>query len=155
YAEFGGNNSELTTVSISNPVSLTFTLARTTNTTAKDLIVEVSTTSQVAGFTTVSTYNHGNTTAGGVTNCTVDLSAYTSFSTVYVRFRKSSSTTSPWRLDDIQVFCGTACTPATVVATPNSGPVGTEVTLTAISGDLTGATVSFGGVAATVISNNG
>ena len=35
YAEFGGNNSELTTVSVSNPASLTFTLARTTNATAK------------------------------------------------------------------------------------------------------------------------
>ncbi|MQP24441.1 choice-of-anchor D domain-containing protein [Flavobacterium sp. LMO8] len=107
YAEFGGNNSELTMVSVSNPLSLTFNLARTTNATAKDLIVEVSTTSQVAGFTTVSTYNHGNTISGGVTNCTIDLSAYTSFSTVYIKFRKSSGTTSPWRLDDIQVFCGT------------------------------------------------
>lgn len=155
YAEFGGNNSELTTVSVSNPASLTFTLARTTNTTAKDLIVEVSTTSQVAGFTTVSTYNHGNTTSGGTTNCTVDLSAYTSFSTVYIRFRKSSATTSPWRLDDIQVFCGTPCTPATIAATPSSGPVGTEVTITASTGSLTGATVSFGAINATIISNNG
>jgi len=155
YAEFGGNNSELTTVSVSNPASLTFTLARTTNTTAKDMIIEVSTTSQVAGFTTVSTYNHGNTTSGGVTNCTVDLSAYTSFPTVYIRFRKSSATTSPWRLDDIQVFCGTACTPAVVTVTPTSGPVGTEVTITASSGDLTGASVFFGGTSATVISNDG
>ena len=155
YAEFGGNNSELTTLSISNPASLTFTLARTTNATAKDLIVEVSTTSQVAGFTAVATYNHGNTTSGGVTNCTVDLSAYTSFSTVYVRFRKASATTSPWRLDDIQVFCGASCTPAVVSVTPTSGPVNTEVTITASSGDLTGASVFFGGTSATVVSNNG
>ena len=62
YAEFNGNNGELTTVSIANPASLSFTLARTTNVSAKDLIVEVSTTSQVAGFTTVSTFNHANTT---------------------------------------------------------------------------------------------
>lgn len=155
YAEFGGNNSELTTVSVSNPASLTFTLARTTNATAKDMIIEVSTTSQVAGFTTISTYNHGNTTSGGVTNCTVDLSAYTSFPTVYIRFRKSSATTSPWRLDDIQVFCGSACTPAVVTVTPTSGPVGTEVTITASSGDLTGASVFFGGTSATIISNDG
>ncbi|WP_291137772.1 choice-of-anchor D domain-containing protein [Flavobacterium sp. UBA7663] len=155
YAEFGGNNSELTTLSVSNPASLTFTLARTTNTTAKDLIVEVSTTSQVAGFTTVTTYNHGNTISGGVTNCTVDLSAYTSFPTVYIRFRKSSSTTSPWRLDNIEVFCGTACTPAVVTVTPTSGPVGTEVTITASSGDLTGSSVFFGGTSATIISNDG
>lgn len=155
YAEFGGNNSELTTVSVSNPASLTFSLARTTNATAKDLIVEVSTTSQVAGFTTVSTYNHGNTTSGGVTNCTVDLSAYTSFPTVYIRFRKSSATISPWRLDNIQVFCGASCTPAVIVVTPTSGPVGTEVTITASSGDLMGSSVFFGGTNATVVSNNG
>ncbi|MFN7014392.1 MAG: lamin tail domain-containing protein, partial [Bacteroidia bacterium] len=111
--------------------------------------------SQVAGFTTVSTYNHGNTTSGGVTNCTVDLSAYTSFSTVYIRFRKSSGTTSPWRLDDIQAFCGASCTPAVVTVTPTSGPVGTEVTITASSGDLTGASVFFGGTSATVVSNDG
>lgn len=155
YAEYNGNNGDLTTISISNPASLTFTLARTTNTNAKDLIVEVSTTSQIAGFTTVSTYNHGNTTSGGTTNCTVDLSAYTSFSTVYIRFRKSSATTSPWRLDDIQVFCGAACTPAVVTVTPTSGPVGTEVTITASSGDLTAASVSFGAINATILSNNG
>jgi hypothetical protein len=155
YAEFGGNNSELTTLSISNPASLTFTLARTTNATVKDFIVEVSTTSQVAGFTPVSTYNHGNTISGGVTNCTVDLSPFTSFSTVYIRFRKASATTSPWRLDDIQVFCGAACTPAVVSVTPISGPVGTEVTITASSGNLTGSTVFFGGISAAIISNNG
>ena len=155
YAEYNGNNGDLTTVSISNPASLTFTLARTTNVSAKDLIVEVSTTSQVTGFTTVSTYNHANTTSGVVTNCTVDLSAYTSFSTVYIRFRKSSVTTSPWRLDDIQVFCGPACTPAVVAVTPTSGPTGTEVTITASSGNLTGSSVFFGGISATVISNNG
>jgi hypothetical protein len=155
YAEFGGNNSELTTLSISNPASLTFTLARTTNATVKDLIVEVSTTSQIAGFTPVATYNHGNTISGGVTSCTVDLSPFTSFSTVYIRFRKASATTSPWRLDDIQVFCGASCTPAVVSVTPTSGPIGAEVTIIASSGNLTGSTVFFGGISAAVISNNG
>jgi hypothetical protein len=35
---------------------------------------------------------------------TVDLSAYTSEPLTYVRFLKTSSTTSPWRLDDITAF---------------------------------------------------
>jgi len=154
-AVFGSNNGELTTIAISNPSSLTFDLRRTTNASLKDMIIEVSTTSQTGSFVVLSTYNHSNTASGGTTACTVDLSAYTSNPAVYIRFRKASSTTSPWYLDNVNVFCGTVCTPATVVATPNSGPVGTEVTLTATSGDLTGATVSFGGVATTVISNNG
>ena len=154
-AIFGSNNGSLTMVSIANPEELKFYLGRTTNTTAKTLTVEVSTTSQTTGFTTVATFDHSNVPSASYNQYTVDLSAYTSFSEVWIRFVKVSGTTSPWRLDDVQVFCGTVCTPATVVATPNSGPVGTEVTLTATSGDLTGATVSIGGVAATVISNNG
>lgn len=106
-AVFGGNNGDLTTLAVSNPASLTFDLRRTTNSTAKDFIIEVSTTTQGGAYTYVTTYNLGNTTSGGTTACTVDLSAYTSFSTVYVRFRKASSTTSPWYLQNISVYCGT------------------------------------------------
>ena len=115
-----------------------------------------STTSQGGTFTTVATYDHSNTTASGTVVCNVDLSAYTTFSTVYIRFRKvSASSIARWGLDDIQVFCGTPCTPAVVTVTPTSGPVGTEVTITASSGDLTGASVFFGGTSATVVSNDG
>ncbi|WP_395060522.1 choice-of-anchor D domain-containing protein [Flavobacterium sp.] len=106
YAEFATINGSLASVSVSNPASLTFTLTRTSNVNAKDMIVEVSTTSQTTGFTAVSTFNHGNTTSAGTTNCTVDLSAYTGSSVVYIRFRKVSATTSYWRLDNINVFCG-------------------------------------------------
>ena len=42
-----------------------------------------------------------------------------------------------------------------VSVTPTSGPVGTEVTITASSGNLTGASVTFGGTSATIVSNNG
>lgn len=119
YAEFGGNNGDLATIAVSNPTSLTFTLARTSNGTAKDMIVEVSTTSQAAGFTTVTTYDHSNTISNSTTNCTVDLSAYTSNSTVYIRFRKASATTSPWRLDDINVYCGAPSSP-TITVSPTS-----------------------------------
>ena len=111
-AVFGATTGDLTTVSLSNPTSLTFDLRRTTNTSAKDLIIEVSTTTQTGTFTTVTTYNLGNTTSGGTTSCTVDLSSYTAFSAVYIRFRKVSSTTSPWYIQNVNVFCGT----------PPSGP---------------------------------
>jgi hypothetical protein len=154
-AVFGSNNGELTTIAISNPSSLTFDLRRTTNTNAKDMIIEVSTTSQTGPFVVLSTYNHSNTTSGGTTACTVDLSAYTSNPTVYIRFRKVSATTAAWFVDNVNVYCGTPCAPAVVAVTPTSGPVGTEVVITASSGDLTGASVTFGGVAAAIISNNG
>lgn len=106
YAEFGANNGSLATLQLGNANSLSFTLARTTNATAKSMIVEVSTTSQSSGYLTVATYTHSNTVSGGTTNCTVDLSAYSSSAAIYIRFRKASSTTSPWRLDNINVNCG-------------------------------------------------
>lgn len=48
-----------------------------------------------------------------------------------------------------------SCTPAVLSGiSPLSGPVGTVVTITASSGDLTNATVTIGGVAATVLSSS-
>ncbi|MDP2059814.1 MAG: lamin tail domain-containing protein [Flavobacteriaceae bacterium] len=47
------------------------------------------------------------------------------------------------------------CTPATIASvSPLSGPEGTVVTITASSGNLTGAIVTIGGVNATVLSSN-
>lgn len=105
-ANFGANTGELTTVSVSNPSTVNFDLRRTTNTTAKSLIVEVSTTTQTGTYTVVQTFDHVNTTSGGTTAVSVDLSAYTSFSTVFIRLRKSSSTTSPWYVQNFEVYCG-------------------------------------------------
>lgn len=149
------NNGSLTMISVANPEELRFYLGRSNNTTDKTLTVEISTTSQTTGFTTIATYDHTNVPVSSYNQYIVDLSSYTSFSNVWIRFVKSSATTSPWRLDDIQVFCGTACTPATIAVTPSSGPIGTEVTITATTGSLTGATVSFGSINATIVSNNG
>lgn len=154
-AYFASNNGELSTLAIANPSSLTFDLRRSTNNSSKTLFVEVSTTTQGGTYTTIATYDHNNTISGGTTLCTVDLSAYTSFPTVYVKFRKASSTTSPWCLQNVNIFCGAVCTPAVVAITPISGPVGTEVTITASSGSLTGTSVSFGAISATIVSNNG
>ncbi|WP_130736332.1 choice-of-anchor D domain-containing protein [Flavobacterium sp. J27] len=145
-AVFGATNGDLTTVSLSNPTSLTFDLRRTTNTSAKDLFIEVSTTTQTGSFTTVATYNLGNTTSGGTTSCTVDLSSYTVYSTVYIRFRKSSSTTSPWYIQDVSVFCGT----------PPSGPeinvTGNGVTI--VDGDTTPSSTDNTNFGSTLINTN-
>jgi len=123
YAEFASMTGQLATIAVSTPVTLTFDLARTTNATAKDLIVEVSTTTQAGVYTPVATYDHSNTTSGGTTLCTVDLSAYSALATVYIRFRKASSTTSPWRLDNIKLNCTTVpntITTGTVSTSPFS-----------------------------------
>lgn len=106
-ANFASNTGVLTTVAVSNPESLTFDLRRSTNTVAKILYVEISTTTQAGTYTTIDTYDHSNTYSG-ITSINVDLSAYTSYSTVFVRFRKASSTTSPWYLKNVKVFCGTS-----------------------------------------------
>lgn len=109
---FGANNCELATIIVAYPSSLTFDLRRTNNNSAKTFYVEVSTTTQSGTYTTIATYDHSNTTSAGTTSCTVDLSAYSSFPSVYIKFRKVSSTTSPWYLDNMSVFC----------AAPPSGP---------------------------------
>lgn len=136
YAEFGASNGELATLAVSTPVTLTFDLARTTNTTAKTLYVEVSTTTQSGTYTTVATYDHSNTTSGGTTLCTVDLSAYSGYGTVYIKFRKSSSTTSPWRLDNIKLNC------TVVPNTITTGVVSTTPFSVSCSAGATG-TVTF------------
>lgn len=104
-AIFSSNNGELTTLALSNPTSLVFDLRRTNNSTVKTLFVEVSTTTQGGVYTTVETYTHSNTTSNATTNITLDLSAYSSNNTVFIKFRKSSSTTSPWYLKNVVVNC--------------------------------------------------
>lgn len=99
----GTNTGSLTTPAIANPSSMTFYLGRTSNTAAKTLTVGVSTTSQSTGFTTVMTYDNNNVPSGSYNQYTVDLTAYSSSPIVYIRFTKSSSTTSPWRLDDVVI----------------------------------------------------
>ncbi|OFY92969.1 MAG: hypothetical protein A2491_04670 [Bacteroidetes bacterium RIFOXYC12_FULL_35_7] len=129
-AQFPLNNGSLSTSVIANPTLLTFTLARTSSTTAKTMYVEVCTTSQTGTYSTVATYTHANTTHDGTTNCTVDLSLYSGESTVYLRFRKASSTTSYWYLDDISVTCGSC-------EEPTTNPTGLSFT------NITNTTVDF------------
>ncbi len=57
--------------------------------------------------------------------------------------------------DNVRVRGVLACTPASISSvSPTTGPVGTVVTINASAGDLTGASVTFNGTAATVLSSS-
>lgn len=117
-AIFSANTGQLTTLAVSNPSLLTFDLRRTNNTTAKSLIVEISTTTQGGTYTPFFMYDHSNTTSNATTSISLDLSAYNAETTVFIRFRKASNTTSPWFLKNVMLTCGTeiTCTPQIVVS---------------------------------------
>lgn len=97
-------NGTLTTSSISNPSTLKFYLGRSSNTSAKTLEIQISTVSQTTDFVTVATFDHSNVNSGSYDQYTVDLSGYENEEEVFIRFNKTSSTTSPWRLDDIEII---------------------------------------------------
>lgn len=105
------SSSTFTTPAITNPQSISFYLGVSSNGTAKQLKINVSTTSQSTGFTTIYTYGH-NTTGdevlvnGSYDLKTIDLSAYNASSSVWVQFEKNGLTTSPFRLDDVTAVCG-------------------------------------------------
>lgn len=101
YASYNGS---LTLPVTGFPSIVRFQLGRTTSATAKLMIVEVSTNGDPSSFTPVDTFSHDNTTANTFTLCETDLSAFTHLAAVWIRFRKSSTTTSPWRIDDIEVY---------------------------------------------------
>ncbi|MCL9809586.1 choice-of-anchor D domain-containing protein [Flavobacterium luminosum] len=146
-AEFQSQTGELTTIAVNYPTNLTFTLERTGSSVAKTMLIEVSTTTQGGTYTTVATYDHSNTTSNGTVNCTVDLSAYTSYPNVFIKFRKDSATSvARWGLDDIQVFCGT----------PPSGP---EINITGsgvdiVDGDTTPSVADDTNFGSTTLSTN-
>jgi len=151
-AIFASNNGFLTTSAIAYPTNLTFYLERTGSTVAKTLDINISTTSQTGPFTTIQTYVNADVTTS-YQQYTVDLSAYSSNATVWIQFEKTSSTTARWRLDDIEINCGTGCTSTQTISsfTPNSGPVGTEITING-TGFTVGTSVSLGTETATIIS---
>ncbi len=125
------NTGTLTTPVVANPTNMTFYLGRSSNATAKTLTIEVSTTSQSSGFSTVvATYDHNNVPSASYNQYTVDLSAFTSNSTVYIRFNKSSSTTSPWRLDDVVI---NSSTPSYVSGYQDLSVSGTSQSVTGLS----------------------
>ncbi|WP_375237800.1 choice-of-anchor D domain-containing protein [Aurantibacter sp.] len=150
---FNSNNGSLTTSEVTYPTNLTFYLGRTGNTSGKTLNINISTTSQTGPFTTVEVFNHSNVPSDSYSQYTVNLSAYTTNANVWIQFKKVSSTTSPWRLDDIEVNCGTACTSTQTITAfaPISGPSGTEITING-TGFTAGTTVDIGSESATIIS---
>lgn len=103
--------------------------------------------------------NIGTPTDGGTT---IDLSTgiYQNITTpITFRFYGwgASSTTGTFSINDF-IFNGvvvSACTPPIIAIAPSSGPIGTEVTITASSGNLSGASVFFGAINATIVSNTG
>ena len=102
-ATASSENGTLTTPALAYPTAITFYLGRTNNATAKTLTVEVSTTSQFTDFATVATYDHTNVPVSTYKQYTINLYAYASEPVVYIRFVKSSGTSSPWRLDDVLI----------------------------------------------------
>jgi hypothetical protein len=103
-ASFGTHNGTLTLPDVSHPELIRFWLGRTTATTPKLMIVEVSDDGDPTTFQPVDTFDHDNTDAGTFVFLEADLSAYSHIPAVTIRFRKASSTTSPWRLDDLEVY---------------------------------------------------
>jgi hypothetical protein len=148
---FNNTGDYVITSAITNPQTLTFSKKRSGTADAWVLDVEVATS--ISGpWTNVTTIS---TISATCQTESVDLSAYNS-GTYFIRFIDNRvSGTAQRTIDEIKVFCAPACTPAVVAVTPTSGPAGTKVTITASSGDLTGSSVFFGGISATVISNNG
>lgn len=148
---FNSTTGFLTTSEISFPSSLSFYLERTGSTVAKTLDIKVSTTGQTGPFTTIQTYTNADVTET-FQQYVVDLSAYTAQSSVWIRFEKTSTSTARWRLDDIEVYCGPACTPTHSISSfaPISGPTGTNVTIDG-TGFTASSTVEINGVTATIL----
>ncbi len=131
------NTGTLTTSSVAYPTNLTFYLGRSSNTTAKTLSIEVSTTSQSTGFTTIATYDHTNVPAGSYSQYSVDLSAFSGYQNVYIRFNKNSTTTSPWRLDDVIINQYIPSFVSGYNAKPISGQATISSSVTGLSADTT------------------
>lgn len=103
-ASFNTYNAELTLPPVNNPVEIIFALGRTTSTADKLMIVEVSSQGNTTGFIPIDTFDHPGTVSGAFQQCTTNLQAYAGLPAVWIRFRKASATTSPWRLDDLEVY---------------------------------------------------
>jgi hypothetical protein len=103
-ASFGTYNGTLTLPATAYPSWIRFQLGRTTSATIKAMIVEISTDGDLTGFSPLDTFDHSNTQSNGFILCEIDLQAFAHLPSVWIRFRKESSTTSPWRLDDVEVF---------------------------------------------------
>ncbi|HRZ41318.1 MAG TPA: hypothetical protein P5228_01290 [Bacteroidales bacterium] len=103
-ASIGTYNGSLTLPVVSNPVEIQFQLGRTTSTTVKELIVEVGIAGVTGGFVPLDTFDHFNTPDGAFLLCSVNLTGWSAEPAVWIRLRKASATTSPWRIDDVEVY---------------------------------------------------
>lgn len=89
-----------------------------------------------------------NDLAGWYPSKVVNLPAAAQVSNLKIRFLKTGSIAI--RIDNVVLKGNNTCAPAANIISPQSGPVGTEVTVTATQGDLIGATATIGGVSAVV-----
>ncbi|CAM4261019.1 choice-of-anchor D domain-containing protein [Flavobacterium terrigena] len=130
--QFTSNTSTLTTSAIANPAQLKFYLQRNSSSNQKTFTVEVSTTSQVAGFTPLVTYNNSTILSPNLyTQYVVDLSAYTN-NTVWIRFTKVSAATSVLYMDNMEVYCGMPTSPEMNV-TGNAVSIADESTAVSVT----------------------
>lgn len=92
-------------------------------------------------------------TAGWVTETVNIPNTVTNVSVIL--YAKQNGASDYGGFDKVILEGTSTCTPATISnVSPTSGPEGSTVTITASSGDLTGGSVSFNGLAATIVSSN-
>ncbi len=103
-ASFGATNGYLLLPSLSFVNKVTFRLGRTTNTSPKTFQIEASVNGPSGPFQIVDSLSNDDVPAASYNLYIVDLSAFSCYPNVWIRFSKVSSTTSAWRLDDINVY---------------------------------------------------
>ncbi|MGG9972194.1 beta strand repeat-containing protein [Ferruginibacter sp. SUN002] len=138
-AIFQPANGTLTLPASAYPQSMTFYLGRTNTSSDKVMYVNVSTVSQTGPFTTIAIYDENGTSpniqvpGNTYAQYTVNFGGYSSYPNVWVQFQKVSTSTTLWRLDDINITCGTGCTQPTVTTQPTAqtGCVSTTIQFTA------------------------
>jgi hypothetical protein len=133
-ASFSGPGHSLTTATpLSYPSSLDFFIARTSTTTARSLLVQVSIDGG-SNYTTLATYASTDLTQSFARK-TIDLSFYQTRSSVSLRFlRSSETTTAAIYLEDVAVTCGSG---AALAAEPTTQPVVSTANVVLSQADVT------------------
>lgn len=147
------NSFQISGINTSGFSSLSLSFGHFKNTTASnnELIVEVS--SDGTTYTPL-TYTRATGTGTAIWTLVTPTGTIPSTNNLRIRFRQTSTTTQ-FRIDDIVLKGTPSCTPPTISSiSPTSGPVGTQVTITASSGSLLNATAKFGVINATVLSSS-
>ncbi len=147
-----GKNFQISGIDTSALTSLTLSLGHFKSTTASsnELVIEVSSDGVLYNPLT-----YTRTTGTGTANWALISPIGTIPSTTNLRIRFTQSSVTPtFRIDDVKLTGIVSCTPTPLTTvTPVTGPIGTEVSINAASG-LSGATATFNGIVATVVSSS-